>query len=159
MIDFYKDKAFISLLLIGLFGIVGWDILGHFLGIFGDQITTVFGPDAYEDGFRMAHLHGLSNALALPAGALAMPLITSIKPVHKYRLALVLGLTVVLWNFTYLFAGLTTAAPTSDAFAASKTAWLTFFGVPVSMVASAVGVILLSALVYDLYKRRKSNTT
>lgn len=152
--SFTDDKAFRVLLVVGLFGILFWSTYGHVMAAYEDSITATFGSAAWEDGIRMGHLHGLSNSIAATAAAIALPLIKSIRTRLKTVLALVLGLTLVLWNLGYTYAVFTTTAPTDEAFETALSTATNWILIPFSMLASLAGGILFVALLYDLIKKK-----
>lgn len=160
--EFTEDSAFRALLVIGLFGLLFWSTYGHAIGYYEDSVSPSlsekYGALAFDEGFRMAHLHSMTNSLVALAASIALPLITSIKRRLKTALAAVFGLSLILWNTAYLIAALTEAAPTDDAFEAAKTNALNWFGIPLSFVASLVGLVLFAALLYDLARKKPIKT-
>lgn len=166
--DFTEDTAFRALVVIGLVGILFWSTFGHAIAYYEDSLVATYGPLAFDEGFKMAHLHSMVNSSVTLAAAVALPLITSIGRRLKTALATVLGLSLVTWNATYLYAAMTTTAftttatPTPDeldsAFEAARTAALQWIGIPISWLASVVGGILFLALIYDLARRKTAKT-
>ena len=154
MSEFFKDTAFRTLLVIGIIGIVFWSTYGHALAYYEDSLRATYGDVAFEDGFRMAHLHGLSNSLAAAVSAIALPLIVSLGRRLKTAIAAILGISLVFWNLGYTYAALTTSPATEEAFNAAKSNATTMFLVPISWLASITGIILLLVLLYDLIRKK-----
>lgn len=160
--EFTEDPAFRALLVIGLFGLLFWSTYGHAIGYYEDSVSPSlsekYGALAFDEGFRFAHLHSMTNSLVATAASIALPLITSIRRRLKTVLAIVLGLSLILWNTSYLVAALTESAPTDEAFEAAKTNALNWIGIPLSWIASVVGIILFLALLYDLARKKPTKT-
>jgi len=59
-----EDKAFRVLFVIGLFGILLWSTYGHAIAYCEDTLRETYGEEAWQEGFRMDHLHSLADSLA-----------------------------------------------------------------------------------------------
>jgi len=151
---FAEDKAFRVLLVIGLFGILFWSTYGHFMGAYEDPIKEVYGDAAWDEGIKLGHSMGLSNSLVATVAAIALPLIKSIRQRLKTALALVLGLSLVFFSLGFTYAAFTTKAPTEEAFDAALAIANQWITIPISLIASIVGVILFLALLYDLARKK-----
>lgn len=149
-----EDKAFRVLLAIGLFGIIFWSTYGHIMAFYEDSIKAVYGDEAWKEGIKMAHLHGLSNSVVAAVASIALPLIKSIRPRRKTSLAVVLGISLFAFNLGYTYAAFATTAPTEEAFDSARAVALNWFIMPISMLASVVGGILFAALLYDLTRKK-----
>ncbi len=156
--EFTDDTAFRVLLVITLFGIIFWTTYGHIMALYEDSLVQAYGELAWDEGIKMAHLHGLSNTFVVGIIALALPLIVSIGKRLKTLLATVSGLSFVFWNLGYTYAAFTTTAPTDEAFESAKTFTLNYFMIPLSWLASITAGILFIALLYDLARKKPKKT-
>lgn len=156
--DFTEDPAFRALLVLGLLGLLFWSTYGHAIGYYEESLVAQYGSLAFDEGFRMAHLHSMTNSLVATAAAVAMPLIVSIGRRLKTALAAIFGLSLITWNTAYLYAALTTAAPTDEAFETARTNALNLIGIPISWIATAVGLILFVVFIYDIARKKPAKT-
>lgn len=152
--DFTDDPAFRVLLVIGIFGLLFWSTYGHAIAYYEDSLTAQYGSLAFDEGFKMAHLHSMVNSTAAVASAIAMPLIVSLGRRVKTGLAAIFGLSLLTWNTAYLYAALTTTAPTDEAFEAARTNALNIIGIPLSWIATVVGLIFFVVFIYDLVRKK-----
>lgn len=156
--EFTEDPAFRALLVIGIFGLLFWSTYGHAIAYYEDSLVATYGSLAFDEGFKMAHLHSMTNSLVAVASAIAMPLIVSIGKRLKTGLAIIFGLSLLTWNTAYLYGALTTTAPTDEAFEAARTNALNLIGIPLSWVATAVGLIFFVVFIYDIARKKPAKT-